>query len=135
MRQRFGRCGIVDFFQRLSGVNRFAPVAAKTAVDPVARDAAEPGFEFVPLAQVAEMFPRGDESFLREVFALAEAAGGAVGQRADERLIARYDVAEGVAVAGKTRGDQIGVVVRGADMAVVIITGMSGRITPGGDKF
>jgi hypothetical protein len=52
------------------------------------------------------MFPGGDESFLRHVFALAEIAEPAVSERADENLVARDNPAESVAVAGPTARNQ-----------------------------
>ena len=103
--------GIRKFLQRFGFADRFAAFAAEKIIDAVARDAAEPRAKFVAFAQMAELFPRGDEGFLREIFALAETAGGAVSQRADERLIARNDLAEGVAVAGQGSADQFSVVV------------------------
>src|SRR6185312_17262281 len=45
-----------------------------------------------------------------QVLALAQAAGGAVSERADEALIARNDLPEGLAVARKTFGYEIGIV-------------------------
>jgi len=56
------------------------------------------------------LFPRGDEGFLRQVFALAQAAGGAVGQRTDERLIARNDLPVSVAVSRQAFAHQFGVI-------------------------
>ena len=40
---------------------------------------------------------------------LAEAARGAVGQRANHRLVAGHDLAESVAIAGEALRDQFGV--------------------------
>ena len=85
--------------------------AAEKIIDAVAGDAAKPGAEFVAFAQMAEVFPRGDEGFLRQVFALTEAAGGAIGQRADERLIARDNLPKGIAVARQGSADQFRIVV------------------------
>jgi hypothetical protein len=55
------------------------------------------------------LFPCRDERFLREIFALAQAARAAISERTDQRLIARHDATAGFAVAGQTAGHQIGV--------------------------
>jgi len=67
----------------------------------------------VRLAQVRQLFPRGQKGFLRQILALAQAAGGAVGQRTNERLILRDNLPEGIAIASQAFADQLGVVVRG----------------------
>jgi len=92
-------------------VKRFAAFAAEKIVDPVARDAAQPRAQLVAFAQMDEVFPCGDERLLREVFALPEIARGAVSERGDERLIARNNLAKGVAVARQGSHDQFRVVV------------------------
>ena len=53
---RFG-----NFFKRRGFADGFAAFAAEKIIDAVARDAAEPSAQLVALAQMAEMFPRGDE--------------------------------------------------------------------------
>ena len=85
---------------------------AKEIVDEIAGDATQPGAQFFRFAQIAQLFPGGDKDILREVLALAQAAGGAVGERADEALIPRNDLAEGIAVARKAGGDQFSIVLR-----------------------
>ena len=62
------------------------------------------------LAQQSQAPPGRDEGFLRQVFTLAEAAGGAVGERADEGLVTHDDLAEGVAVAAQAFRHQLRVV-------------------------
>src|SRR5262245_10870063 len=57
------------------------------------------------------MLPRRNERFLRNIFALAQVAQPAVGQRANQGLVARHDATEGVAVAGQTARDKFGVAV------------------------
>lgn len=98
---------------RRRGAERFASFAAERVIDAVPGDAAEPGLQLVPLAEVAEMFPGGDEGFLREVLARPQTPGGAVGERTDERLIARNDLPEGIAIAQQARIDQVRVRWRG----------------------
>ena len=111
-RQGFERRRFRNFFQRFGAVTRLAALFAQRIIDEIPRDAAKPRAQFFRPAQTGELFPRGQKCFLRDVLALAQAARGAVSQRADERLIARDNLAEGVAVAGKTRGNQIGVIGR-----------------------
>src|SRR5262245_21474432 len=79
---------------------------AKALVNPVSDDTTKPGAQLRWLAQKSEMFPCGDESFLRDILALAEIANPAVSQRANQCLIARHDTAEGVAVSSQTARDQ-----------------------------
>ena len=93
-------------------MRRFAALTPQRIVDEVPRDAAQPGAQFFRFAQVRQLFPRGQKSFLRQVLALAQAAGGAVGQRTNERLILRDDLPEGIAIAGQAFADQLGIVVR-----------------------
>src|SRR5262249_4931454 len=57
-----------------------------------------PGAELVSLAQKPQVLPGGDERFLRQVLTFAEAAGGAVSQRTNQRLVARNDLLESIAV-------------------------------------
>src|ERR1035437_1383789 len=81
-------------------------------IDEVSCDSAKPGAQFFRLAQAAQLLPCGHESLLREILARGETARGAVSQRADQRLIARNNPTEGVAVAGKARAHQFLIVVR-----------------------
>ena len=76
-------------------------------MNPVSDDAAEPSSQFGRLAQKLEMFPRRNEGFLRDVLALAEIANSAVSQRANQCLVSRHDVAEGVAIAGQAARDKL----------------------------
>lgn len=55
---------------------------------------------------MGELAPCDEEGFLGEVFALGEAAGGAVCQGADQGLVAGNDLAEGIAIAGDGFGDE-----------------------------
>src|ERR1022692_5184524 len=100
-----------NIFQLLGRVDGIAAFAAEKVIDAVARDAAKPGPELVAFAQMAEVFPRGDEGFLCQILTLAKAAGGAVGQRTDQRLIARNNLTEGIAVSRQGPADQFSVVV------------------------
>ena len=99
----------------MEGVQRFGRVAGfpsllfQKAVNVIARNTAEPGTEFGRFTQVPQLLPGGNERLLRQIFALAEAAGGAVGQRTNQGLIARYDTGKGIAVARQASGDQIGI--------------------------
>ena len=79
---------ILEFLRGADGFAAFA--AARVGGEPPG-DAAEPGAQLFGFAELAQFLPRGDEDFLREVFAAAQAAGGIVGQRANERLVARDD--------------------------------------------
>src|ERR1051325_9145135 len=54
----------------------------------VAGDAAEPRFELGAILQRRELFPRRDERLLRHVLAASKVAHDAVGECADERLMA-----------------------------------------------
>ena len=90
-------------------MHRFAALPLQAFVNPVADDAAQPGAKFVRFAQEAEMFPCGNECFLGHVLALAEMADPAVGQRANQYLVARHNPAEGVPVARQGARNQFGV--------------------------
>src|SRR5258705_6746456 len=101
----------MDKFQRFGMVRRFETFPVEAFLNPVSDDAAKPGAQLRGLAQMPETFPGGDERFLRDIFTLAKIANPAVGQGADQRLVTRNDVAEGVAVAGQTARDELGVAV------------------------
>src|ERR1044071_9405086 len=103
---RFG-----NFLDRFGAVTWLAAFPAEKIVDAITCDATKPRTQFVALTQMPEMFPCGDERFLRQIYAVAAIARGAVSQRTYERLIARNDLAEGVAIACKAADDQIRVIV------------------------
>jgi hypothetical protein len=81
-------------------MHRFAPFPIEALVSPIADNAAQPGAKFVRFAQKPEVFPGGDERFLRHILALAEMSDPAVSQGTNQYLVALDDPAEGVAVAG-----------------------------------
>src|ERR1035441_967816 len=100
------------YFIKLTGlVKRLPAFAGGENVYAGGRAAAKPRAQLVPFAQMDEVFPCGDERLLREVLALPEIARGAVSERGDERLIARNNLAKGVAVARQGSHDQFRVVV------------------------
>src|ERR1700722_3316517 len=105
---RFG-----NVLQRLGLAERVAAFAPGKIVDPVGGDAGEPRAQFLPLTQMAQIPPRRDKSFLRQILALAKTAGGAVGERTNERLVARDDLAESVTVASEGGVDQVCIVADG----------------------
>ena len=88
--------GFRNFFQRFSAVAWFATLLAQKIMDEIPRDAADPGAQFFRFAQIAELLPRRQKSFLRQILALAQITGGAKRQRADQRLVTRDDLPEGV---------------------------------------
>src|SRR5688572_6970096 len=94
-------------------MNRLATLLAQPIVNEIARDSAKPRTHFSRLAKLRKLSPGGQKCFLRQVLALRKTAGGAVSQRADERLIAGNDFGESVQVARTAPGHQIGVVHRG----------------------
>ena len=69
----------------------FAEGVAAGGVDEIAGDAAQPGAELGGLAKFGQLFPGGDEDVLRDVLAMGDAAGGGVGEGADERLVTLDD--------------------------------------------
>ena len=93
-------------------MRRLAPLPAQLVVDEIPRNGAKPRAQFFRLAQAGKLFPGGDECFLRQILALAQAAGRIVSQRADERLITRNNLAECLEVAGQAFADKAGIVVR-----------------------
>src|SRR2546425_874549 len=105
-RKRLAGGRLLHELQRFGIVRRLTAFTAKALVNPVSDDTAKPGAQFGLLAQKPEMFPRRDESFLRNILALTEIANRAVSQRANQCLVARDDAAEGVAVAGQTARDK-----------------------------
>jgi hypothetical protein len=104
---RFG-----NFIERFRLMTRLAALAAQKIIDEIPRDAAKPRAQFFRLAQSAKLLPRGDKRFLREVFALAQAARRAERERADERLVARDNLPEGVTVPRQRAADQFRIIVR-----------------------
>ena len=96
--------------RRFGLMARFAPLSAQGIVDEIAGDAAKPGAQFARLAQFGKLFPGGDECFLGQVLALTETAGGAVRERADERLIPAHDLPEGFAVSREALGHELGII-------------------------
>ena len=108
-RERLERRRFVGGVQRFGCAQRLATFAAKRAVDSVPRNPAQPRAQFARFAQHPEVLPGGDEGFLGQVFALAEAARGAVGERADQRLISGDNGAERVTVARKALRYKVGI--------------------------
>ena len=85
----------------------FAAFVAEALVNPVSDDATKPGAQLGWLAQKPQMSPRRDKSFLSDVFALSKIANPAIGQRADQRLVARDNTAERVTVARQAARDEL----------------------------
>ena len=101
------RARLGHVLQRRRAVARLPPGRAQEVVDQISGDAAKPGPQLGRLAQFRQMLPRGNKSFLRQILALGQTAGGAEGQRADERLVARDDLCEGLTISRQAGVDQI----------------------------
>ena len=84
----------VEYVERFADVAGFAALFFEGIVSEVASDAAKPGTELLRFAEAGKLFPGGEESLLGEVFALVQAAGGAVSKRANEVLVAGDDLPE-----------------------------------------
>ena len=110
-RERIGVRGALRSLQGLGGMEGFASIPSQRLADQIARDAAEPGAQARRLAQPRKLLPGDKERLLREVFALAQAAGGGVSQRADEGLVALDDAAKGIPVALQAFRHQLRIVV------------------------
>ena len=82
-------------------------------MDDIAGDAAEPRTEPAALVQVAQVLPGGEERFLGQVFAAAAAAGGAVGEGTDQRLVAGDDPAKGLGITRQALLNELGVITVG----------------------
>ena len=90
-----------------------ASESPEIAVNDVAGNAAQPRAEPAGIAQIAQFPPGGEKGFLGQVLAAAAAAGGAVGEGADQRLVARDNPAKGLTVAGQALLNELGVVTVG----------------------
>ncbi len=105
-----------QFRRRVEGIGLVRGLPAESpaiAVDDVSRDATEPGTQPARVVQASEFLPGGDKRLLRDVLALAAAAGRAVGESTDEGLVPDDDLPEGVTVAGEALLHQLGVVAAG----------------------
>ena len=91
-------------------MNRLPALPPKLVADPKADDGAQPAPQLCRLAQFRKVFPSGHERFLGEIFALADTARGAIGERADEGLIPLDDLAEGIRFPRETFGHQFRIV-------------------------
>src|SRR5207249_2236071 len=98
---------MLDELQILCLAERLAAFAPQKIVDAIAGYPAEPGPQFGGLAQTIEVLPGSNERFLRHILALPEPADGAVRQRTDQSLIARYDLPEGISIPTQSLGNQI----------------------------
>ena len=83
---------------------RFAALFAQKIIDEIPRDAAKPRAQFFAFAQIAEPLPRGDKNFLRKVFAQVRIAASAVGEAANQPLVALDDAAECAGTGGRGSG-------------------------------
>lgn len=76
----------------------------------VPRDPAKPGAQLPGVAQTTQPPPGDEKGVLCQTFALAQLAGSAIRQGADESLVPSDNLAEGVAIARKALANQLGVV-------------------------
>ena len=65
---------------------------------------------FGRLAKFGEIIPCRHKRFLGQIFALAQAARGAIGQGADQGLVAFDNLAEGILISIEAFGHQLGIV-------------------------
>jgi hypothetical protein len=65
------------------------------------------------LVQLAQVLPGGEKRVLCQVFAVAAAAGGAISEGANQRLVAGDDQAKGLTVTRKAMLNKLGVVTIG----------------------
>jgi len=86
----------------------------------VARDAAQHA-RSLPVRAIRPDAARGEKGVLRQILAQAETARGAVRQRADERLIARHNLAKRLAIARQAGVDQFRIRVGGHGVMLVVI--------------
>jgi hypothetical protein len=91
-------------------MDMFAPLPAEFLANDKSSDAAQPRPQFRGLAQLGQLPPRGQKSLLRQVFALGEAARGAVGQGTNQRLMPFHNLTEAIAAARQALRDQLGIV-------------------------
>ncbi len=108
--QRLRRDALLCGFDGFNGVDRLTGLAAGLFTDAEAENRAQPTPQLRRLAQFRQFLPRGDECFLREILALAHAAGRAKGQRADESLVPFDNFSECVLIAVEAFGHKFAVV-------------------------
>ena len=105
--QRLGGGGIRQLIKGFGALRWHPKTPAEFAVEGIARDSAEPGFQVSRLTQLPKLFPGAQKDLLADVLAAGDAAGGTVRHGADERLIPPYDPAKGLAPPRQALGDQI----------------------------
>ena len=84
-------------------MGRLPALAAQRVTGEVPRDMTEPGAQAGGIAQTAQLFPGGHECLLGQVFALAQVAGRAEGERTNQVPVPRDDVAKGITTADHAR--------------------------------
>src|SRR5262249_55231469 len=95
--------------ERFGLMNGFASITTKCLADQAAGNAAQPGAKLVPFAQQSQVFPGGNERFLSKILALTQAAGGAIGQRTNQRLIPGNDLPKRIRISLQSSTDQLSI--------------------------
>ncbi len=98
----------LEGFGSRGGLTAFA---ADWVMDQISGDTTKPRAKLGRFAQMAQLLPGGQKSLLRDVLTLAQAPGGAIGDRADERLVSGDDHSESITAPGEASSDKFSVVV------------------------